>query len=67
VSHAVPEALESSLQLSEAALVELGVAIGPVIASIHAKRDALRDQIMSEGELDFRPRLRPTRVRDAGQ
>ena len=36
---AVPETLESSLQLSEAVLVDLGVAMGPVIASIHEKRD----------------------------
>ncbi|HSJ77445.1 MAG TPA: cation:proton antiporter, partial [Erythrobacter sp.] len=34
-SHAVPETLESSLQLSEAVLVDIGVAMGPVIASIH--------------------------------
>lgn len=57
-SHAVPETLESSLQLSEAVLVELGVPIGFVIASIHEKRDQLRDQIMEEGELAEKPRLR---------
>ena len=56
-THAVPETLESSLQLSEAVLVELGFAMGPVIASIHAKRDELRDRLMSEGELDYRPKL----------
>jgi monovalent cation:H+ antiporter-2, CPA2 family len=67
VSHAVPETLESSLQLSEAALVELGVAMGPVIASIHDKRDALRDQIMAEGQIDFRPKLRSASLRDAGR
>jgi CPA2 family monovalent cation:H+ antiporter-2 len=39
VTDAIPEALEASLQLSEAALVDLGVAMGPVIASIHEKRD----------------------------
>jgi len=42
-THAVPETLESSLQLSEAVLVDIGVAMGPVIASIHAKRDEYRD------------------------
>ncbi len=57
-SVAVPETLESSLQLSEAALVELGVAMGPVIASIHAKRDELRERIMREGQLDEKPKLR---------
>jgi CPA2 family monovalent cation:H+ antiporter-2 len=30
------------LQLSEAALVGLGVATGPAIASIHEKRDEIR-------------------------
>jgi monovalent cation:H+ antiporter-2, CPA2 family len=39
---AVPETIEASLQLSEAALVELGIAVGPVIASIHEKRDEIR-------------------------
>ena len=60
VSHAVPETLESSLQLSEAALVELGVAMGPVIASIHEKRDELREQIKADGHLDYKPKLRTT-------
>jgi len=39
---AVPETVEASLQLSEAALVGLGIPVGPVIASIHEKRDELR-------------------------
>ena len=39
---AVPETIEASLQLSEAALVGLGVATGPAIASIHEKRDEIR-------------------------
>jgi monovalent cation:H+ antiporter-2, CPA2 family len=34
--------IEASLQLSEAALVGLGLATGPVIASIHEKRDEIR-------------------------
>jgi monovalent cation:H+ antiporter-2, CPA2 family len=54
---AVPETLESSLQLSEAVLVDLGVAMGPVIASIHEKRDELRAQIREAGALDHTPRL----------
>jgi CPA2 family monovalent cation:H+ antiporter-2 len=57
-SHAVPETLEASLQLSEAVLVDLGVAMGPVIASIHEKRDELRAQIMEEGDLDEKPKLK---------
>lgn len=57
-THAVPETLESSLQLSESVLVDLGVAVGPVIASIHEKRDEFRARIMEEGALDHKPKLR---------
>jgi CPA2 family monovalent cation:H+ antiporter-2 len=39
---AVPETVEASLQLSEAALVGLGIPAGPAIASIHQKRDDIR-------------------------
>jgi monovalent cation:H+ antiporter-2, CPA2 family len=39
---AVPETIEASLQLSEAALVGLGIGAGPAIASIHEKRDEFR-------------------------
>lgn len=39
---AVPETIEASLQLSEAALVGLGVAAGRAIASVHEKRDEFR-------------------------
>lgn len=56
---AVPETLESSLQLSEAVLIDLGVAMGPVIASIHEKRDELRARIRDAGDLDEMPRLGP--------
>jgi CPA2 family monovalent cation:H+ antiporter-2 len=62
---AVPETLESSLQLSEAVLVDLGMAMGPVIASIHEKRAELRQQIMALGELDREPVQRGKRLRDA--
>jgi CPA2 family monovalent cation:H+ antiporter-2 len=61
---AVPETLESSLQLSEAVLVDLGIAMGPVIASIHEKRAQLRQEIMQEGELTHEPALKRTRLRD---
>ena len=63
-SHAVPETLESSLQLSEAVLVDLGVPMGPVIVSIHEMRDRLRDQIMEEGELEQRPTLRSATLQE---
>lgn len=63
-SHAVPETLESSLQLSEAVLVDLGVPMGPVIASIHEKRDEFRAQLMEEGELDEQPRLKSGSLRE---
>jgi len=42
VTDAVPETIEASLQLSEAVLVDVGVPMGPVIASIHEKRDEFR-------------------------
>ena len=42
---AVPETVEASLQLSEAALVGLGIPMGPVIASIHEKRDEIRHDL----------------------
>lgn len=57
-SHAVPETLEATLQLSEAVLVDIGVPMGPVIASIHEKRDEFREQLEREGGLDHRPKLR---------
>ncbi|MDE2302604.1 MAG: cation:proton antiporter [Sphingomonadales bacterium] len=63
-TQAVPETLESSLQLAEAVLVDLGVAMGFVIASIHGKRDELRQQIMEEGRLSVAPTLRSSRLRD---
>lgn len=63
-THAVPETLESSLQLSEAVLVDLGVPMGPVIASIHEKRDEFRARLMQEGELDELPKLKSATLRD---
>jgi len=65
VTDAVPEAMEASLQLSEAVLVDIGVAMGPVIASIHEKRSELRGEIMAAGELDVEPTLGRRRVRDS--
>lgn len=65
VTDAVPEALEASLQLSEAVLVDIGVAMGPVIASIHEKRSELRAEIMEAGQLEVEPSLGRRRVRDS--
>jgi CPA2 family monovalent cation:H+ antiporter-2 len=64
VTDAVPETLEASLQLSEAVLVDVGLAMGPVIASIHEKRDELRAEIKTEAELKETPRLGRRRLRD---
>ncbi|QIL02537.1 sodium:proton exchanger [Sphingomonas sinipercae] len=65
VTDAVPETLEASLQLAEAALVDLGVAMGPVIASVHEKRDELRSRIKAAAELVEQPRLGRRRARDS--
>ena len=64
-SEAVPEALESSLQLSEVVLVDLGMAVGPVIASIHEKRDQMRKKIKEVAGLDREPRFRRVRTDEA--
>jgi CPA2 family monovalent cation:H+ antiporter-2 len=45
VTDAVPETIEASLQLSEAALVGLGIPTGLVIASIHERRDQFRAKL----------------------
>lgn len=58
---AVPETLESSLQLAEAVLIDLGVAMGPVIASIHDVRAKMRHDIMTKSHLDREPRIRRVR------
>ncbi|MGC1348236.1 MAG: cation:proton antiporter [Xanthobacteraceae bacterium] len=49
-SDAVPETIEASLQLSEAALVGLGVATGLAIASIHEKRDEIRHALQDAAQ-----------------
>jgi monovalent cation:H+ antiporter-2, CPA2 family len=63
---AVPETIEASLQLSEAALVGLGIPAGPVIASIHEKRDeirhALQDAALKAGRKKIRA-VKPKRLR----
>lgn len=45
VTDAVPETIEASLLLSEAALIGLGVAMGLVVASIHEKREEFRHEL----------------------
>lgn len=42
VTEAVPETIESSLQLGESLLVEAGVPTGLAIASVHERRDGFR-------------------------
>jgi CPA2 family monovalent cation:H+ antiporter-2 len=58
---AVPETIEASLQLSEAALVEIGVPMGLVIASIHERRDEYRAELNRPDSLGGRRRLRDVR------
>ena len=63
-THAVPETLEASLQLAEAVLAEMGVPMGFVIASIHEKRDELREEIMRDGGLTEKPQLKSSGLRE---
>jgi CPA2 family monovalent cation:H+ antiporter-2 len=62
VTEAVPETIESSLQLGESLLVEAGIPMGLVIASIHERRDTFRKLLgrpNRKKELDLeRKRLR---------
>ncbi|MET0314874.1 MAG: cation:proton antiporter, partial [Hansschlegelia sp.] len=54
-TEAVPEDIEPSLYLSELVLVEVGVPMGPVIASIHDMREEFRVQLRGKGK-NARPR-----------
>ena len=54
---AVPETIEASLQLSEAALVGLGVATGLAIASIHEKRDEIRHALQQAAQAAGRKKI----------
>lgn len=64
VTDAVPETTEASLQLAENTLVDLGVPMGLVLASIHERRDRFRklfQAAMPDGEVERSPRaLRAT-------
>lgn len=62
---AVPETVEASLQVSEAALVGLGVAIGPAIASIHEKRDEVRHALQSAAREAGRQEIRSVRPKSS--
>ena len=46
VREAVPEALEASLQVGEALLVEAGVPMGHILVAIHEKRAAMRAALL---------------------
>jgi CPA2 family monovalent cation:H+ antiporter-2 len=58
---AVPETIEASLQLSEAALIGLGAMTGPVIASIHEKRDEFRHALQAAAKAVGREEIRAVR------
>jgi CPA2 family monovalent cation:H+ antiporter-2 len=47
VTDTVPETIEASLQLAESALVGLGVPMGLVIASIHERREQVRNELQA--------------------
>lgn len=66
-TEAVPETVESSLQLAEASLVELGRPMGLVLASIHEKRAELRAQILAHAPDQDREPLPRRRLRDHGE
>ena len=60
VTDAVPETTEASLQLAENLLVDLGVPMGLVLASIHERRDTFRAIFQAAAPQDRRDR--PTRA-----
>jgi CPA2 family monovalent cation:H+ antiporter-2 len=63
VTDTVPEAIEASLLLAESALVGLGVPMGSVIASIHERREQIRNELQAAagGPTSLRARLRRAR------
>lgn len=60
---AVPETIEASLQLSEAALVGLGVATGLAIASIHERRDQIRHALQQAAQDAGRGQIHSVKVK----
>lgn len=66
VTDAVPETTEASLQLAENTLVDLGVPMGLVLASIHERRDRFRrlfQESMPDGEGARSPRALRSNLR----
>lgn len=70
VTDAVPETTEASLQLAENTLVDLGVPMGLVLASIHERRDQFRKAFQAATPIERRNRpsralrqtVRPARI-----
>ena len=60
VTDAVPETTEASLQLAENTLVDLGVPMGLVLASVHERRDQFRKAFQSA--IPIERRNRPSRA-----
>lgn len=56
VTDAVPETTEASLQLAENTLVDLGVPMGLVLASIHERRDQFRKAFQAATPIERRNR-----------
>lgn len=65
-SDVVPETVEASLQLAENVLVDIGMPMGLVIASVHERRDEFRAEIQKSGANPRPPRpgRRPPLRRD---
>jgi CPA2 family monovalent cation:H+ antiporter-2 len=63
-SDAIPETIEASLQLAETVLVDIGVPMGFVIASIHERRDEFRKMLQpTEENARARQTLRRRRLK----
>jgi CPA2 family monovalent cation:H+ antiporter-2 len=63
----IPETIEASLQLSEAALVRLGVAAGLAIDSVHEKRDEFRRALQQAAPAVLREDVYAARRKCSGQ
>ena len=50
------------VQEGETALIDLGFAMGPIIASVHQKREDLQTAIKAAAKLEAAPRLRRYRI-----